>query len=158
MATYSGPITDNKMIYDYENHMYLLNKDYIRSRYNISEEISDELLFDVSDNVYLFIYSFKTGKLNYDKMEYELAKNEELREWLCEALLRQFQYASTTNGDLIHLQHGIDLSNEKSLDIKQLRNELFISYKSYLILYIHGFLENNFLDNTFDYSNYRSAY
>ena len=42
--------------------------------------------------------------------------------------------------------------------IKQLRNELFISYKTYLILYIHGFLESNFVDNTFDYTNYRSDY
>ena len=155
---YLAPISDNKMTYDFEKHMYILNKDFIRSRYKVDGEITDELLFDVSDNVYLFIYSFKTGKLNYDKMEYELAKNSELREWLYEALLRQFQYANTTNGDLIQLQHGIDLSNEKSLDIKQLRNELFISYKTYLILYIHGFLESNFVDNTFDYTNYRSDY
>lgn len=155
---YLAPISDNKMTYDFEKHMYILNKDFIRSRYEVDGEITDELLFDVSDNVYLFIYSFKTGKQNYDKMEYELAKNTELREWLYEALLRQFQYAFTTNGDLMHLQHGIDLSNEKSLDIKQLRNELFISYKTYLILYIHGFLESNFVDNTFDYTNYRSDY
>jgi hypothetical protein len=155
---YLAPITDEKMTYDYEKHMYILNKDFIRSRYKVDGEISDELLFDVSDNVYLFIYSFKTGKQNYDKMEYELAKNTELREWLYEALLRQFQYADVTNGDTIQLQHGIDLSNEKSLDIKQLRNELFISYKTYLILYIHGFLESNFVDNTFDYTNYRRDY
>ena len=155
---YLAPISDNKMTYDFEKHMYILNKDFIRSRYEVDGKITDELLFDVSDNVYLFIYSFKTGKQNYDKMEYELAKNSELREWLYEALLRQFQYAFTTNGDTIQLQHGIDLSNEKSLDIKQLRNELFISYKTYLILYIHGFLESNFVDNTFDYTNYRSDY
>ena len=158
IKTYSRPYNDEKMTYDYETHRYILNPNYVRARYKLEEEIDAELLNEVSDNIYLFIYSHKLGQQNYDKMEYELARNQSLREWLCDALLRQFQYAHTTNGDTVSLQHGVDLSNNKVLTIKELRNELFIAYKSYMVLYIHGFLESNFQDPSFDYANYRSDY
>lgn len=156
--TYGSPINDTKMTYDYENHRYILNPNYVKTKFKIDGNISDELLDDVSDNVYLFIYSHKTGQEDYDKMEYELARNHNLREWLFDALVRQFQYAYTTNGDTVSLQHGVDLSNNKTLTIKELRNELFIAYKAYMVLYIHGFLKSSFENPGFDYTTYRSDY
>lgn len=143
---YREPFADNKLKYDYSQHRYVLSQSFIASRYptfkqGIDSNKMKELIEEVSDNVYLYIYSHKTGIENYDKMEYELAKNQYYREWLAEALIRQFEYAVTTSGDTVHKQHGIDINNDKTIDIASLRNELFVSYKTILILQQHGFLE-----------------
>ncbi len=143
---YATPYDDNKLTYDFDQHRYILNKNFINSRYpsfknGLDSNTFDELIYEVSDNIYLYIYAHKTGLEEYDKMEYELAKNQYFREWLAEALVRQFEYAVTTSGDVVHKQHGVDINNDKVIEIASLRNELFVSYKSILILQSHGFLE-----------------
>ena len=82
-------------------------------------------------------------------MEYELAKNQYFREWIAEALIRQFEYAYSTSGDVVNLQHGIDINNNKNIKIEDIRNELLVSYKTILILQQHDMLLS-----TVDYSEY----
>lgn len=153
--TYSSPYDDNKLVYDYDLHRYILNKNFISSRFpSYNKPVDDksyyEILQEVSDNVYLYIYSHKTGIYEYDVMEYELARNQYYREWIAEALIRQFEYAATSSGDIVNKQHGVDINNNKVIEIESLRNELFVSYKTILILQQHGFLE--MMSNSTDYT------
>lgn len=160
---YKAPFDDNKLDYDFDQHRYILSKNFIDSRYpsfdkGIDSEKFNELVNEVSDNIYLYIYAHKTGIEEYDKMEYELAKNQYYREWLAEALIRQFEYATTTAGDVVHKQHGIDINNDKVIELSNLRNELFVSYKSILILQSHGFLEMTSHNSDFTYEKWRIDY
>lgn len=160
---YTTPYNDNKLEYNKDFHRYLVTRDFVASVYgNEVLEMDDRewktLQFQISDNVYNFIYSFKSGPRNYDKMEYELAKNTYYRETLALALLYQAEYALATEGDTVQLQHGINIGIDKSIDINILRSELMIAYKAELILYQRGLLEATFADETFDYTTYRSDY
>lgn len=160
---YKKPFDDEFLIYDVKRHRYLLNKDYIVNIYGetsnliIDDKKWIQLQNDLSDNVYSFIYSFKQGRENYDHMEYELANNQFYREVLSDVLLWQYQYAITTGGDTIQLQHGFNPASEKMNKVEDLRNELMISTKGYLKLHEVGLLENTFREN-FDYSLYRKDY
>lgn len=148
---YETPYNDNKLEYDFDQHRYKLTTGFITSRYKdvaLNDKI-DELIEAVSDNVYLYIYSFKTGYQEFNKMEYELAKNQYFREWIAEALIRQFEYAYSTSGDVVNLQHGIDINNNKNIKIEDIRNELLVSYKTILILQQHDMLLS-----TVDYTEY----
>ena len=161
---YSVPFNDEKLIYLEDIHQYVLNRDFASNRFG-TDALSgyddnewDILTRQLSDNIYCFIYSFKTGIEEHDKMEYELAKNQWFREILAEALLSQFEYANTTNGDIVQLQHGINLNADKSLDISKLRGELMIATKAYIKLYYGGLLTSVSGTNEFDYSLYRKDY
>lgn len=160
---YTTPYDDNKLKYNKEYHRYLIDKDYVASVYGDEVNEMDEkewktLQFQVSDNVYNFIYSFKSGPRNYDKMEYELAKNKYFRETLELALLYQIEYAMATEGDTVQLQHGINIGIDKSIDVNILRGQLMVAHKAILILYQRGLLESTFADEDFDYDNYRKDY
>lgn len=161
---YMPPYNDTKLEYNKEYHRYEITREYIASIYGDEIHKKDEqewktLQFQLSDNIYNFIYSFKSGSRNYDKMEYELAFNQYYREALALALLYQAEYALTTSGDTVQLQHTINVGIDKALSIEQLRNELMVSYKSELILYQKGLLESTFADDSFDYEKlYRKDY
>lgn len=162
---YSTPFDDNILIYDRIRHRYILNRDYIINYYGENKFDREnkwlELANQLSDNVYTFIYSFKQGRLNFDQMEYELACNQFYREVLRDVLLWQYEYAMTTGGDLIQLQHGYNPTSEKMNKVEELRNELMISTKGYLRLKSVGLLESTFrkeLPNDFYEETYRKEY
>lgn len=158
---YLTPFDDDDLMYDENRHRYLLTQNAVVNRFgefNFNDSNKwEQLANDLSDNVYSYIYSFKQGRENYDHMEYELAKNQFYREVLLEVLLYQYQYAITTSGDVVQLQHGFNPATDKISDVSKLRNELMISTKGYLKLHSCGLLETTFRDN-FDYSLYRKDY
>lgn len=159
--TYQAPFSDNVLIYDNKRHRYLLSRDYVINVFGeceISDDIKwQQLVNQLSDNVYTFIYSFKQGRENYDHLEYELACNQFYREVLADVLIWQYEYAITSGGDLVQLQHDFNPANDKMMDIKQLRGELMISTKGYLRLLNVGLLESTFR-TSFDYDLYRVGY
>jgi len=163
--TYLAPFNDDILIYDKLRHRYVLNQDYVVNYYGESKFAEsnkwNELANQLSDNVYTFIYSFKQGRENFDQMEYELACNQFYREVLRDVLLWQYEYAMTTGGDLIQLQHGYNPTSEKMNKVEELRNELMISTKGYLRLKNVGLLESTFrkgLNSTFYEDTYRKEY
>ena len=162
--TYLPPYNDNKLEYNKEFHRYHITRDFIASIYGDEIMGKDEqewktLQFQLSDNIYNFIYSFKSGTRNYDKMEYELSCNQYYRETLALALLYQAEYALTTSGDTVNLQHGVNIGIDKEIKIETLRSELMVAYKAELILFQRGLLESTFANDNFDYENlYRKEY
>ena len=163
---YKAPFDDNKLIYDKFRHMYLLNKDYVintfgsRSVSSLNDEESWQALqFSLSDNIYTFIYSYKSGELQYDIMEYELSHNQLYREVIAEALISQFEYANTTSGDVAQLHTGITLGSDKVINIETLRGELMVATKAFMKLYTRGLLNSTTRFDSFDYENlYRKDY
>lgn len=154
------PYNDDKLVYDINSHRYLLNQQFIINtfkEFKLNTQQWTQLQFALSDNVYNFIYSFKTTRENYDHMEYELATNEYFREVLAWVLLYQYEYAETSSGDVVQLQHGVNVNNEKSVNIDVLRGELMVSTKGYMMLHNRGLLESTFR-NDFDYTLYRVGY
>lgn len=157
------PFDDEKLIYDKDLHKYLLKQEYAKSFFG--EEISTKgekewriLQLSFSDNIYSFIYSFKATELEYDIMEYNLATNKIYREVLAEALINQCEYALTSNGDTVNLQHGVSVAAGKTTDINVLRGELMIAPKAYIKLHARGLLATTNINMSFDYSNYRKDY
>lgn len=161
---YRSPYDDNKLEYSYDFHRYLITRDYIASVFgndilNKDESEWKTLQFQLSDNVYNYIYSFKSGSRNYDKMEYELAFNQYHRETIALALLYQAEYALTTSGDTVQLQHNINMGSDKTTDINILRGEFMVAYKANLILFQRGLLKTTFEDDNFNYKElYRKDY
>lgn len=162
---YLAPFDDRVLIYDHKRHRYLLNREYVINIFGEIKIVDDlkwqQMANDLSDNVYMFIHSFKQGRENYDHLEYELSCNQFYREVLAEVLIWQYQYAVTTGGDLIQLQHGYNPATEKMNNVEDLRNELVISTKGYLKLKGVGLLESTFRNELSDdfYENiYRKDY
>ena len=159
--SYRTPFNDAKLIYDFENHWYLLNPNYITNVFNetIDPSGSDwkQLQYDLTNNLYSYIYSFKTGRKDHDQMEYELANNQTYREVLAYCLLEQYKYAQASGGDLVQLQHAINVNNDKSLPIEILRSDFIVANFAMLRLYQYGMLNHAFKTD-FDYDNYRVGY
>jgi len=157
---YIAPYNDDKLIYDIGLHAYLLNPNYVTNtflEFNDSDTEWKQKQYDLTTSVYSFIRAFKSGRESQDHLEYELACNEELRDIIAQALLFQYQYASTTEGDTLQLQTGISLGDDKNTPTESIRGELMISMKGYKLLYQSGLLESTYR-TPFDYSLYRVNY
>lgn len=157
------PYDDEKLIYDKDIHKYLLKQDYAKAFFgeeigNKSEKEWKILQLSFSDNIYSFIYSFKSNELEYDIMEYDLATNKYYREVLAEVLINQCEYALTSNGDTVNLQHGVSVAAGKTTDLTILRGELLIAPKAYIKLHARGLLGTTNTIMDFDYSKYRKDY
>lgn len=161
MDIYDNPFNDEKLIYDQNNHWYLLNPNYVTNTFGETINPSGtewlQLQYDLTNNLYSYIYSFKTGRKDHDQMEYELAKNQTYREVIAYCLLEQYKYAQASGGDLIHLQHAINVNNDKSLPIEILRSDFIVADFAMLRLYQYGMLTHAFKTD-FDYTNYRVGY
>lgn len=158
---YQAPFNDTFLEYDFEEHKYFLNKEGVIGKYGnfpfANVEEWENLRKNITENVYMFIYLFKSTRIDYDHMEYELAKNQYFREGLVNTLLAQYEYAITTGGDLVQLQHAFVPTENNIISPDKLRNQLMISMKGYAELKKRGMLESTFRD-FFDYSNYRVGY
>lgn len=157
---YGLPTTDNLLEYDFTNHWYILTDSAIVNAFGELPQDSvllKQLKYQLTNNIYRYIYRFKTGREDHDHMEYELACNQRFREVLLYALLQQYAYATTSSGDILQLQHGVDINTEKVIDKDILRNELIIATFAQEALLQNGMLESTFRTR-FDYTLYRVGY
>jgi hypothetical protein len=110
------PFNDNDLTYDFNTHRYTLTKQYmLNNGMNLDELLEStgdankntlpaRFLRRVSDLVYEHIYSFNHDML---AVEYELAKNPQVREKIKRVLLEQAMYM-ISNGDLT-IESGISI-------------------------------------------------
>ena len=139
---YQAPFNDVFLEYDFEEHKYFLNKEGVVGKFGnfpfANVEEWENLRKNITENVYMFIYLFKSTRIDYDHMEYELAKNQYFREGLINTLLAQYEYAITTGGDLVQLQHAFVPTENNIISPDKLRNQLMISMKGYAELKKRG--------------------
>lgn len=129
MADTVLPFNDEAMTYDLTKHMYVLNEDYVVNSMGIDllrllkadedpkrSSIVKRYLDRISMLVYNFIYSHCRNDIK-DYVEFMLAKRENWREYIQQALEEQLIYV-TRNGDLT-TYNGIDLYKGTKLQIKR---------------------------------------
>lgn len=130
------PYTDEYMIYDFDQHRYILTNKYCldylglnlteelnKGRQTIDVTVADSVLDQISLLVYNWIYSFG---MDNDWQEYCLAKCPSLRPIIMKALGEQVLYFRL-NG-MNHKFAGVNQMKGTIMEIAKLRNESVIDY------------------------------
>jgi hypothetical protein len=107
------PTNDAKLIYDFDNHRYILNHEgngehlNIAKAYGSIENIKANLR-SISRTIYNFIY-FHNHTLNRNYVEYLLATDVNFRNVMYEAMLSQLLADVESGVDSVKNQSGINL-------------------------------------------------
>ena len=137
------PYDDNNMFYDKSIRQYVLEKNYALNNIYLDEHIEVELrsnkrferlLYEVSDDIYRYIYRY-TLKQSIPFKRHFLAKSEEAREALKRAMLYQLRYYIRSGGGLLKDQPGVDLERSRVIDLDRLRGEAAIASHTIDILH-----------------------
>jgi len=136
------PYEDEAMQYDMGLRQYVLKQNYVLNNLYLDEHIETELrsnnrferlLYEVSDDIYRYIYRY-TLKNQIEIKRYILAKKEEIRDLLKRAMLYQVRYYIRSGGGLLKDMPGVDLERSRTIDIDHLRGERSIASQSIDIL------------------------
>lgn len=160
------PYNDSAMIYDINNHFYVLNSNFVLNEMAIDlirelkaqdspirSKIEERYLSRVSLLIYNFIYSFNQNN-SIDYMEYLLAKKPEWRTPIQKALEEQVLFMSV-NPDVSQTR-GVNLIKGTKLQTKR---EDAISPIAQDILQNAGILYTGYFEVPFDfYKIIRSDY
>lgn len=119
------PYSDGAMLYDYENHRYVLTLDHVKNVLNVDLEtrlnthgssdratLAQAYLNRISREVYIWLY----GHNNQLLLEYLCAKSETARRVILSALEEQLLYW-LANGD-VALMPGVDVRRGAYADRK----------------------------------------
>lgn len=114
------PYNDNKMIYDFDNHRYILNHEGSGEHINIAKaygsiENIKANLRSISRSIYNYIYSH-THSNNRNFVEFMLATEDSLRNVIYEAMLSQLIADVESGVDSVKNQAGINFENGQSLE------------------------------------------
>lgn len=136
------PYNDENMIYDYEEHRYILTEDCVLRELNIDlsqrlntkgsaskQDLPKQILNEVSISIYSEIYASS----NQDELkEYLCAKCPSARKILKDAMKQQLLYL-LTSGEVARYS-GVNTKTGKVIDPKYLRGAVTIDYKAERIL------------------------
>lgn len=124
------PYSDDKMIYDFDEHRYILTLEYVEDKTGVNlveklqtsasdnpQKVAEFFLDRVSSEIYNWIYQHNT---NNTMQEYYLAKIESTRNIIRKAMLEQVMYM-LTNG-AISLYSGVNIVNGQIMDRKAMQN------------------------------------
>lgn len=127
------PYDDVNMKYDLDRRQYYITKDGFKNLLGIdlgnyleSNEAVNAFLFELSDDVYQFIYSQSTIQ-NIPYKRYLIAKESKIREQFKRALVAQGRYMVRSSANLIKDMHGINIEKGKVIDLNNLRGDVGIS-------------------------------
>lgn len=136
------PYEDESMFYDMGLRQYVLKQNYVLNNLYLDEHIETELrsnnrferlLYEVSDDIYRYIYRY-TLKNQIEIKRYLLAKKDEIRDLIKRAMLYQVRYYIRSGGGLLKDMPGVDLERSRVIDIDHLRGERSISSQSIDVL------------------------
>lgn len=118
------PFDDNLMVYDYDNHRYILTPQAVLDKLNIDlterlnnggesniERVANMFLDEISELVYNEIYDYSSQPLI---QEYQIAKIPSARNVIMRAMLKQVDYV-LVNG-MLHQYSGVDLKRSVNND------------------------------------------
>lgn len=142
------PYSDNHMKFDTDRQQYVLTKDYVLNNIYLDEQIETELensnkfnqlLREVSDDVYLYIMRFTRQDMKQVK-KYMLAKSPQYRDVVKRALLYQTRYALRSGAIVLKDMHGVDIEKTRSISLEQIRGDVSISEQARQVLLDAGLL------------------
>lgn len=118
------PYDDEYLVYDYDEHRYILTPKAVLDKLNLNlierlnvggavnrERVPYQFLDEISDIVYTEIYNYSSQP---EIQEYQIAKLPSARKVIMQAMLRQVDYA-LVNGFLDQYS-GIDLKKNSKVD------------------------------------------
>jgi hypothetical protein len=150
------PLNDAHMKYDLVKRRYILTPDGVFFALNIRMENANMTIKDAErllDRQSLQIYNFiKQHTANTDAVKwkrYFMAKDDELREVIFEALVGQIEYYFASAGSLIALQTGVSIEKAKVIPLFELRGKRRIAEMSETTLEVSGLLYTGY------YNRYR---
>lgn len=144
---YIKPYTDDNLIYDYENHRYILT--HSRADFGSALDLNElwggadnvEWYLDyVSNVVYTYISSFLPPHL-YKKLVYYLSHSKEMRKAVEEIMIDTIIYNFEDGGFLVAYQTGVNLKEMKELPMKI---EMAVSVVGENIVRKYGLQDRNF--------------
>lgn len=123
------PYTDNDLIYDFDEHRYILTKEYVLNKTGIDlslvlnpgytsmpQKLAENFLDEISSEIYNWVYEHNANNLY---QEYVMAKSPDFRNIIKRALLEQVLYI-LRNGDLRQYS-GINLKTGNIIDPKLMK-------------------------------------
>lgn len=144
METY--PYDDSNLVYDYDAHQYIITYQGVLNglgedlyKYNMDVPTAASFLERISKQIYRYIYQY--AKLSTTRwVEYRLAKEEELRDVIYQAILGQVEYYLASAGPLIAMQTGVSIEKSKVIPLEELRGNRKIAESTEMILLNSGIL------------------
>lgn len=122
------PYSDEEMVYNYEEHRYVITKEYVFNKTGIDldrvlnpgytstpQKLSEQVLDEISSEIYNWVYEHNQNNLY---QEFVMAKSPDFRVYLKRALLEQVLYV-LRNGDLLQYS-GVNLKTGQVIDPKLL--------------------------------------
>jgi hypothetical protein len=140
------PYNDDNLVYDLDAHQYIITYNGVLNglaedlyQYNMDVPTAAKFLERISKQVYRYIYQY--AKLSTTRwVEYRLAKDEELREIIYQAILGQVEYYLASAGPLVALQTGLSIEKSKAIPLEELRGNRKIAESTEMILLNSGIL------------------
>lgn len=131
MGNYSlttRPFSDNKLIYDESEKMYLLKDDYVNTRLNVvladlygDETEANVFLYEISEKLYNYIYKSANPQFrsrNIAVKRYKLENDHNIREYLVKALLAYARASIRSDIDRLSDEARVDAQSGVRKDIK----------------------------------------
>jgi hypothetical protein len=140
------PFNDDNLVYDFDSHQYIITYNGVLNglgedlyQYNMDVPTAAKFLERISKQVYRFIYQHvKYSATRW--VEYRLAKEEELRDVIYQAILGQVEYYLASAGPLIAMQTGVSIEKSKVIPLEELRGNRKIAESTEMILLNSGVL------------------
>jgi hypothetical protein len=140
------PYNDENLKYDYDAHQYILTYQGVLNglgedlyKYNMDVPTAANFLERISKQVYRYIFQYpKQSAIRW--VEYRLAKEEELRDVIYQAILGQVEYYLASAGPLIAMQTGVSIEKSKVIPLEELRGNRKIAESTEMILLNSGIL------------------
>ncbi|NOQ50318.1 MAG: hypothetical protein GQ557_01465 [Mycoplasmataceae bacterium] len=148
------PYNDDDMKYDINRRQYVLTVNGFEnwsglklSSFTDSPEEGNALMYEVSDDIYEYMYSIsRPSAINIKR--YQIAKDEDIREDFKKALMSHTRYSLRSSANLLKDLHGVNIEKGKAIDINSLRGRVRIAVQSESILTRIGLLYSGHLQNT----------
>ena len=145
------PYNDDDMKYDIDRRQYVLTVNGFEnwsglslSNYTDSPEEATAFLYEISDDIYEFIYSMYNLRM-VDYKRYKIAKDGNIRADFKKALMTHCRYGLRSGANLLKDQHGVNIEKGKAIDLNSIRGLVGISSQSQSILNRLGLLFVGFL-------------
>ena len=140
------PYNDENLVYDYDAHQYIITYQGVLNglgedlyKYNMDVPTAANFLERISKQVYRYIYQYpKQSAIRW--VEYRLAREEELRDIIFQAILGQVEYYLASAGPLIAMQTGVSIEKSKVIPLEELRGNRKIAESTEMILLNSGIL------------------
>ena len=153
------PYNDDDMVYDITEQLYVPTEkgilDYTGYSINLlsgSDKIGEINRYRIARDVKNYIRRWSKLK-TFQYKEYQIAKDDEIREAFKTALLEQALYYIESGAGGLKTQHGINIANSKVINLDDLRGRVLVPPNTESILMSLGLLFTGYLRTPYGYED-----